>query len=183
MNTSEAVTKEAPKCDVMVVDLTDRLYPHMSDRAKAALQPSRHPGWSDDLVNVARMWDHVPTDVDLRRLGVDLTAMVEQLAAGREFTVDGLLAVPMLIPLACEACSRSTVRELLSGNTEEQLARSLSKSCTCASRRHVAMLFVRVPHSDHPTMQARLRELLPRICGLYALREGELPPSVYSDPA
>ncbi len=183
MSTNEAVTKEDPKCDVKVVDLTDRLYHHMSDQARATLQVNRHSGWSNDLVNVARMWDHEPTDADLRRLGVDLSAMVEQLAAGREFVVDGLLATPMLIPLACEVCPRPTPRELLAGRTDEQLARSLSKSCTCATRRHVAMMFVRVPHSDHPVVRARLRELLPQICSLHALREGELPPSVYIDPA
>ncbi len=175
MSTNEAVTKEAPKCDVRVVDLTDRLYPHMSDQARAALQVNRHSGWSNDLVNVARMWDHEPTNADLRRLGIDLSAMVEQLAVGHEFVVDGLLATPMLIPLACEMCPWPTPRELLAGNTP-------SKSCVCTTRRHVAMLFVRVLHSDHSVVRARLRELLPRICGLHALREGELPPSVYIDP-
>lgn len=175
MSTNEAVTKEAPKCDVRVVDLTDRLYPHMSDQARAALQINKHSGWSNDLVNVARMWGHEPTDADLRRLGIDLSAMVEQLTAKRGRWIDGLLAMPMLIPLACEACPRPTPREQLDGNTP-------SKSCTCATRRHVAMLFVRIPHCDHPVVRDRLHELLPKICGLYALREGELPPSVYVDP-
>lgn len=177
MNTDEAVTKEDRKCDVRVVDLTDRLYPHMSDQACATFQVNRHSGWSNDLVNVARMWDHEPTDADLRRLGVDLSAMVEQLATwDGQFKIDGLLATPMLIPLACGVCPWPTPRELLAGNTPP-------KSCSCATRRHVAMMLVRVPHSDHPLVRARLRELLPQICGLHALREGELPPSVYVGPA
>jgi len=93
----ECVTGVAPALDVHVVDLSAKVIPHMSAAAVNALRSGRsRPGWANDVVVVARMWDHVPSDADIRQLGTDISAMVDHVA------VDGLLSPPMLIPLPQE---------------------------------------------------------------------------------
>jgi len=144
-DTHDDTTKESPKNALVVVNLTNKVLPHMSDAAKRALEFNRHVGWSNDLVNVTRMWDHEPDDADLRQLGADVSTMVEHLAARTDLVVDGLLATPMLVPLV-------------------------------PAGHYVAMMLVRVVGADQPVVRDRLRDLLPGVCGLHALKEGQLPP-------
>jgi len=150
--TSNDKTVEEPKITVQVVDLSARIEPHMSDRARAALRFNKHPGWSDDMVTIARMWDHEPDDDDIRELGADISVMVDNRELAEVgVAMDGLMSVPVLVPLA-----------------QEQDGRFL------------AVLFARAVGADRPEVMARLREMLPGLCRLHAIESGALPPAVHA---
>lgn len=79
--------------NVHVIDLSTKVTPHMSSAALVALESARaRPGWVNDMVVVARMWDHEPDDDDLRQLGIDISTMIDHV------DIDGILSVPVLIP-------------------------------------------------------------------------------------
>lgn len=147
-----------------VESLAQRLHPVMSEAARACLA-SRHSGVLDDMVTIARTYEGPPTDEDVRQLGLDLSAMVEQLAQLPErfpfikagwwkvpHPVDGLLGVPMSIPMA--------------------------------SGQVVALMYVRIRGTFHLEVRAHVRKLLLEGCRLHALdlRGGELPPDVRPGP-
>lgn len=121
-----------PVQDVHVVDLSNRVVPHMSNTAlKASHNARTRPGWSNDMVVVARMWDHEPDDDELRQLGIDISTMVEH------FDVDGLISVPMLIPIPERGVHLVTLFARVMGAERPDVLRTLQVTLPMTCGLHV----------------------------------------------
>lgn len=147
--------------DLVVLPLADLIRPHLSDAAREAFLFGSHEPL-DDMVVFARWLPAEPTEDDARRLGMDLSRMVE--ALGPELdrllgtprsglrAVHGAVCAPLLVPVCLQSAA---------GFAPDGFA---------------VLMHARVRRADRPDVRVFLRAWCVATFGVHALGPGELPP-------
>jgi hypothetical protein len=155
MNEGDDETKHA----LRVINLEERVSPHLSDLARGALSVEVYET-SPDLLFVVRTLPGRPTDEDCRRFAVDLSVAIE------------LLTTEIIPERRVDALVQRVVQGALAPTV----------SIPMASGQHIVLSMIKVLGCGDAILRAAVRWVVWERCKLHVLGEGESPPDVRQVP-